>query len=287
MQSKIETPQDTNKSTSFKVKGVNLDEPTIMGILNITPDSFFDGGKYLTDEDIVRKINSMEYDGAKIIDIGGYSTRPGAAQISEDEELNRVLPIVKLIKSNFSETILSIDTFRSKVAEKCIEAGANIINDISGGSIDNQMFDCIANLKVPYVLMHIQGTPQDMQENPIYNNVVEEVHRYFEEKITLLNQFGVYNIILDPGFGFGKTVEHNYELLNNLDAFKSFKLPILAGVSRKSMINKVIETTPDEALNGTTSLNTIALMKGATILRVHDVKEADETIKLVSKLNSK
>lgn len=287
MQSKIETPQDTNKSTSIKMKGINLDEPTIMGILNVTPDSFFDGGKYLSDSTIVRKVNSMEYDGAKIIDIGGCSTRPGAIQVSEEEELSRILPVVKLIKSNFNEVIISVDTFRSTVAEKCVAIGADMINDISGGSLDNKMFDCIADLNVPYVLMHIKGSPQDMQDNPTYGNVVEEVYHYFEEKVNKLKQLGVNDIILDPGFGFGKTVEHNYELLNRLNEFKSFGLPILAGLSRKSMINKVINTTPSEALNGTTALNTIALMKGANILRVHDVNEAKETIKLVQKLNSK
>ena len=197
------------------------------------------------------------------------------------------MPIVKLIKSNFNKLIVSVDTFRSNVAEKCIDAGATIINDISGGSFDPRMFNCIADLKVPYILMHIKGTPQNMQENPIYNNVVEEVKQYFEEKINQLHQLGVYDIVIDPGFGFGKTVENNYDLLNNLAIFKSFGLPILVGFSRKSMINKVIGTSPDEALNGTTVLNTIALMKGVNILRVHDVKEANETIKIVTKLNSK
>ena len=285
MQTKFETPQDTNKSTKYSVKERNLDEQTIMGILNVTPDSFFDGGLYIDEPTIVRKVNAMEYDGAQIIDIGGYSTRPGAATVSEEEEIKRVVPIVKLIKGNFNDIQISVDTFRSKVAEACVSEGANIINDISGGSLDGNMFDCIANLKVPYVLMHMKGTPQDMQNSPTYDNVVEEVKQYFEEKINKLNQLGINNIILDPGFGFGKTVEHNYQLLNNLDQFKSFGLPILAGVSRKSMINKVIDTSPEEALNGTTTLNTIALMKGANILRVHDVNEAQETIKLVNKLN--
>ena len=284
MQSFIETPQDTNKSINFKVKGINLDEPIIMGILNVTPDSFFDGGMYINEETIVRKVNSMEYNGVKIIDIGGYSTRPGAIEIAEKEELNRVLSIVKLIKSNFPSLLISIDTFRSAVAKECVKAGADIINDISGGSLDNKMFSTIADLKVPYILMHIKGTPQNMQENPSYDNVVTEVKTYFEEKVTQLNALGVNNIILDPGFGFGKTVEHNYELLNNLNQFKSFGLPILAGLSRKSMINKVIGTTPEDALNGTTSLNTIALMKGANMLRVHDVEAANETIQLVKKL---
>ncbi|NQX98344.1 MAG: dihydropteroate synthase [Flavobacteriales bacterium] len=270
---------------NFKMKGVNLDEPIIMGVLNLTPDSFFDGGKQLNDEAIVKKVNAMEYNGAKIIDVGGYSTRPGAAEISLEEEMNRVLPIVKLIRSNFIDIIISVDTFRSVIAEKCVEAGASMINDISGGSLDDKMFDCIANLKVPYVLMHLKGNPQNMQENPIYENVTREVIKYFEDKLNQLSQMGVDNIILDPGFGFGKTIEHNYKLLNNLDSFKSFGYPILTGLSRKSMITKVLSTTPDEALNGTTTLNTIALMKGANILRVHDVKEANECIQLINKLN--
>lgn len=284
MQSEIETPQDTNKSINFSLNATNLDEPLVMGILNVTPDSFFDGGQNINEEDIVRKINSMEYDGAKIIDIGGYSTRPGATEISEEEELNRVLPIVKLIRSNFKNLLISIDTFRSSVAEQCINAGADIINDISGGSIDPNMFDCIAKLKVPYVLMHIKGTPKNMQENPTYTNVTKEVHQYFNEKIKELNSKGVFDIILDPGFGFGKTIEHNYELLKNLEQFKSFKLPVLTGVSRKSMINKVLNTTPEEALNGTSILNTIALTKGSKILRVHDVKEASECIQLTKRI---
>ncbi|PJB14121.1 MAG: dihydropteroate synthase [Flavobacteriales bacterium CG_4_9_14_3_um_filter_32_8] len=258
-----------------------------MGILNVTPDSFFDGGNYLSEENIIQKVNSMEYHGAKIIDVGGYSSRPNATPISEEEELKRIVPIIKLVKTNFPDLLISVDTFRSKVAEKSIEAGANIINDISGGNMDSNMFRCIADLKVPYVLMHMQGTPQTMQENPTYQNVVEEVNQFFTEKLNQLTQLGVKDIILDPGFGFGKTLKHNYELLNNLDKFKTFNLPILVGFSRKSMINKVIDTTPEEALNGTTVLNTIALMKGANILRVHDVKEANETIKLVNQLNLK
>jgi len=285
MLSKIESPQDTNKSTNLKVNKIKIDKPIVMGILNVTPDSFFDGRNDLTEANIIRKVNAMEYDGAKIIDIGGYSTRPGADKVSEEEELKRVLPIVKLITSNFKDLDISIDTFRSFVAQKCVEAGATIINDVSGGTLDQNMFNCIADLKVPYVLMHMQGNPQTMQDNPTYNNVVEEVKNYFEEKINQLNQLGINDIILDPGFGFGKTVEHNYKLLNNLNIFKSFGLPILAGVSRKSMINKVLDTTPEEALNGTTVLNTIALTKGANILRVHDVKEANECIKLIEKLS--
>ena len=205
-----------------------------MGILNVTPDSFFDGGQNINDEDIVQKINAMEFDGAQIIDVGGYSSRPGAAEISEEEELNRVLPIVKLIRSNFSDLLISIDTFRSNVAEQCVKAGANIVNDISGGSLDSKMFDTIAELKIPYVLMHIKGNPTNMQDNPTYSNTTKEVHLYFQEKISELNAKGVFNIVLDPGFGFGKTVKHNYELLKNLEQFNSFNLPVLVGFSRKS-----------------------------------------------------
>jgi dihydropteroate synthase len=288
IKSKIESPQDTfflkNNSNNFKRMLINLDKPAIMGILNVTPDSFFDGGRYLNEEDIIERVNSMEYDGAKIIDIGGYSSRPKATHVTEEDELLRILPIIKLIRSSFPEILISIDTFRSKVAEKSINAGANYINDISGGNMDDNMFNCIADLQVPYILMHMQGTPQTMQDNPSYHNVVEEIKQFFNEKINKLTQLGVQNIILDPGFGFGKTTEHNYKLLNNLNEFTTFNLPILVGVSRKSMINKVINTTPEEALNGTTVLNTIALTKGANILRVHDIKEANETIKLLNQL---
>jgi dihydropteroate synthase len=284
MASTVEFSQDTNKSIHFKMNSIKIDNPTVMGILNVTPDSFYDGGTNLIPEKIVEKVNNMEYNGAQIIDIGGYSTRPGAQPISEEEELKRVLPIVKLIHSNFKGLTISIDTFRSGIAEKCIDAGASIINDISGGTLDKNMFSCVANLKVPYLLMHIKGKPETMQINPSYKNVTKEVLCYFEEKINVLNQLGLKDIILDPGFGFGKTVAHNYELLTNLKELKSFGLPILTGFSRKSMINKILKTTPEEALNGTTVLNTIALTKGANILRVHDVKEATECVQLFNQL---
>ena len=284
MPSSFEEPQDTNNSRSFKVKKLNLDEPAIMGILNVTPDSFFDGGKYKDEQSIINQVDKMINGGADIIDIGAYSSRPNAEHISEEEELNRIIPIIKLIRLQYPDVIISADTFGSIVAKECVAAGADLINDISGGTIDENIFITIAKLQVPYVLMHIKGTPQNMQSNPEYINVVEEVKAYFTEKIAQLNALGVTDIILDPGFGFGKTVEHNYQLLNNLDTFSEFGLPVLAGVSRKSMINKVIGTTPEKALNGTTVLNTIALLKGAKILRVHDVKEAKEAITLVSKL---
>ena len=284
MLSTIETSQDTNYSINCKEKTINLDEPIIMGILNLTPDSFFDGGRYSNEGSIIDQVNTMEYEGATIIDVGGHSTRPQAEDVSEEEELKRVLPIVKLIQSNFADLIISIDTFRSNIAKQCIDAGADIINDISGGNMDSNMFKTVAELKVPYVLTHLQGTPQTMQQNPSYTNVLEDVKNYFQEKIKQLNNLGVNDIILDPGFGFGKTVEHNFQLLKNLKEFKSFGLPLLAGVSRKSMINKVIGTPPKEALNGTTVLNTIALQNGANILRVHDVKEAKEVIQLIHQL---
>ena len=285
MQSFSEAPQDTNNSPSIKGNKLNLDEPIVMGILNVTPDSFFDGGKYKNEEDIINQTIKMIDEGATIIDIGGYSSRPNAEHISEQEEVNRIIPIITLVRRIFPDILISVDTFRSNIAKTCIENGADIINDISGGTIDNKMYETIAQLDVPYILMHIKGTPQNMQEYPDYTDVVAEVTEYFSDKIKQLNQIGVKDIILDPGFGFGKTVDHNYHLLSSLDEFNELGLPILAGVSRKSMINKVLNTTPDEALNGTTVLNTIALLKGAKILRVHDVKEAKETIALFKQLH--
>lgn len=284
MPSNIETPQDTFFLKNNKGDKLILDEPIIMGILNVTPDSFFDGGKYLNEANIIKQVSIMIKNGAKIIDVGGYSTRPNAAEVSEEEELKRVIPIIQLINNQFPDLVISIDTFRSNIAKQAVEAGANLINDISGGSFDKNMFNTVVKLNVPYILMHIKGSPATMQNNPTYTNVVEEVKEYFTTKILALNQLGFKDIIIDLGFGFGKTVEHNYQLLNALDEFHSFNLPVLTGISRKSMINKVLETTPNEALNGTTVLNTIALMKGTKILRVHDVKEANEAKLLVKKL---
>lgn len=283
-----ETPQDTFflKKNTINCKGklLNLDELHIMGILNLTPDSFFDGGSYSNEKLIVEKVQKMLNDGATFIDVGGYSSRPGAEHVSEAEELKRVIPVIELLVREFPDILISVDTFRSKVAEQAINAGAALINDISGGNMDNNMFNAIKDLQVPYIMMHMQGTPQDMQQNPNYENVVSEVIHYFAEKINQLDQLGVNDVILDPGFGFGKTVEHNYELLNHLEEFKITELPLLVGFSRKSMINKVIHTTPKEALNGTTVLNTLALSKGANILRVHDVKEAKEVVDLYKKM---
>lgn len=264
---------------------INLDEPVVMGILNLTPDSFFDGGRYLNEQDVLQRVREMVKEGVDIIDVGAFSSRPKAESISEQEELDRLLPILNLIRTIHNDIPISIDTYRSSVARQALECGADIINDISGGNMDEHMFDVIAQYNAPYVLMHMQGTPQTMQQNPKYENVVQEVYDFFELSIKELKNKGVSTIIIDPGFGFGKSLEHNYLLLSQLDYFNTLDQPILAGISRKSMINKVLGTTPDEALNGTTVLNTIALLKGAKILRVHDVKQAKETINLVTKLN--
>jgi len=265
---------------------LNLDEPIVMGILNVTPDSFFDGGKYLNEEKIIERVTKMLNEGANMIDVGGYSTRPYAKEVSEKEELKRVLPTVKLISKNFKNAIISIDTFRSKIAEKCIANGATIINDISGGSFDSEMFRQVANINTPYILTHIQGTLETMQNQPNYKNIIEEIYIYFCRKIEMLNKLAFDNIIIDPGFGFGKTVEQNYQILQNLDKFRTLNKPILVGLSRKSMINKVLNISSTQALNGTSVLNTVALIKGANILRVHDVKEAKECIILTQQLKN-
>ena len=252
-----------------------------MGILNVTPDSFYDGGKYNDNASVLRQTEKMLREGATFIDIGAYSSKPNAEHINEIEELKRITPIIELLVKEFPQILISIDTFRSVVAKKGIEAGACIVNDISAGSIDTDMFKAIAKLNVPYILMHMQGTPQNMQQNPIYKDIAHELIYYFSKKVSELRGLKVNDIIIDVGFGFGKTIEHNYELLKNLDLFKTLELPLLAGVSRKSMLYKVLETTPKNALNATTSANTIALLNGANILRVHDVKEAIEAIKIV------
>jgi dihydropteroate synthase len=256
--------------------------PIVMGILNVTEDSFFDGGKYLNEKQIIARCKKMLEEGASIIDIGAQSSRPGATLIQADDELLKLLPIIKLLKTEIPEIIISIDTFWAKTANECIRAGAHIINDISAGEMDGNMFDTIAKLQVPYIIMHMKGTPQNMQNNPTYNNLLAEVISYFDTKIALLKVKGVEQIIIDPGFGFGKTLIHNYQLLNALDQFNQFELPVLIGTSRKSMIYKLLDTSPQEALNGTSVTNTMALQKGATILRVHDVKEAMECIKITT-----
>ncbi|MFT6320129.1 MAG: dihydropteroate synthase [Granulosicoccus sp.] len=264
---------------------IDLSEPIIMGVLNVTPDSFFDGGKYENVKALLQQVGKMISAGAMIIDVGGMSSRPGAEIINVSEELSRVIPIIKQIKEHFPTIIISIDTVRSEVARQSVAAGASIINDISAGSIDDQMFETVAELNVPYILMHMQGKPENMQQHPDYQDVTKNVLDFFIEKIGELRELGVKDIILDPGFGFGKTIQHNYQLLQNFAIFKILDLSLLAGISRKSMIYKVLDSTPEEALNGTTVLNTLALERGAKILRVHDVKEAKETITLWKQLN--
>lgn len=275
---------EPKQSLNIKGKIFDLSTPKVMGILNITPDSFYNKSRTTSVNDALRKTEQFLSKGASFIDIGGYSSRPGALDISADEELSRLIPIVEAINKNLPEAIISIDTFRAKVAHETINAGAHIINDISAGDMDAEMFSTVAKLQVPYIFMHMQGTPQNMQQNPYYENVVLDVIDYLANKVAQLKALHVNDIILDPGFGFGKTIEHNYQLLNHLEDLKIFKLPVLAGFSRKGMIHKVLGCTAEQALNGTTILNTIALQKGAQILRVHDVKEAIECVKLVKML---
>ncbi len=255
-----------------------------MGILNITPDSFFDGGKYKDEKTIVSQVEKMLDEGATFIDVGAQSSRPGAELISKREELDRILPIVNLLINEFPEIVLSIDTFRSKVAEKCIEAGAALINDISGGNLDKAMLPAVAQLKVPIILMHMRGEPKTMQQQTDYNNLIPDIQYYFSERIAKARSFGIHDIIIDPGFGFSKTLSQNYELLQKLDLLQNLGLPLLTGLSRKSMIYKTLDIDAKQALNGTTALNMYALQKGVSILRVHDVKEAMECIKLSAAL---
>ncbi len=265
-----------------KGKLLDLDAPKIMGILNVTPDSFFDGGRYTDEEKIYNRIKKLFDEGADIVDIGAFSSRPGAELPDEETEWKRLLPALELVKNKFPDKCFSLDTFRSKIAYKAVnEYGIGIINDISAGNLDQQMFATIKELQVPYVIMHMQGTPETMQQNPQYKNVTLDIIKFFSEKLARLHELGVNDVIVDPGFGFGKTLEQNYELLANLDKFKILEHPLLVGVSRKSMIYKLLGITPQEALNGTTAVHTIALLKGANILRVHDVKEAVETVKIV------
>lgn len=263
---------------------VDLSSPKVMGILNITPDSFFDGGKYKDEVAILNQVEKMLIEGATFIDVGAYSSRPGAKHISEDEELQRIIPVIGLLMKNFPEIIISVDTFRSKVAKETIVSGAAIINDISGGNMDDKMFETVANLQVPYILMHMLGSPQNMQKNPVYEDVVKDIISFFAKKIFDLHQLKLNDIIIDVGFGFGKTIEHNFEILKNLALFKSLDAPILAGISRKSMLYKTLDVSAQEALNATTSANTIALLNGTNILRVHDVKEAVEAVKIVEQV---
>lgn len=260
---------------------LSFSPPVVMGILNLTPDSFFDGGKFTDMRRMLSHTAEMIKQGAAIIDIGAQSTRPGAKFISEKEELKRLIPALEILVKKFPDIIFSADTFRSSVAKAAVEAGAHIVNDISGGTLDKKMYKTAGKLCVPYILMHLKGTPQTMQQNPHYKNVVTEVIDFLQKRIYRLRNEGVKDLIIDPGFGFGKTLQHNLELLNHLSEIRLITgCPLLAGISRKSMINKILGTTPADALNGTTVMNTIALLKGADILRVHDVKEAVQAVKI-------
>jgi len=274
-----------NRKTTVNVKGrlLDLSVPAVMGILNLTPDSFYSSSRMTTADDALARTEAFLNEGATFIDIGAYSSRPGAAEVSTDEELRRLIPVIEAITKKLPEAVLSIDTFRAKVAKESVMAGAHIINDIAAGGLDEAMFDTIAQLQVPYILMHMKGSPQTMQQHASYSNIGLEVTDYFQSKIAALRALGVKDIIIDPGFGFAKTPAHSYQLLNQLEDLQLFELPVLAGVSRKSMIYKFLGITAQEALNGTTVLNTIALLKGASILRVHDVKAATECIALVQK----
>lgn len=275
------------KTINCKGNLIDLSTPKVMGILNLTPDSFYDGGIYTNTISILKKVENMLTEGAAFIDVGAYSSRPNATHISEEEELKRLLPVLELILKSFPDILISVDTFRSNVAKKSIEIGACMINDISAGEMDSEMFKTIAKLQVPYILMHMKGTPQNMQQNPAYENVLNEVMYFFSEKLHQLRTLGVNDILIDVGFGFGKTQEHNYQLLQNLDYFKHLNLPILSGLSRKSMLYKPLNTIAKDALNATSIANTVALLKGTSILRVHDVLQAVEAVKIFSLLNTK
>jgi dihydropteroate synthase len=272
------------KTINCKGKLIDLEVPKVMGILNLTPDSFFDGGKYNSEKNAILQTKKMLEEKADFIDIGAYSSRPGAKDISEKEELQRILPVIKSVLREFPEVLISVDTFRSEVAKQCIESGACMINDISGGNLDMKMFKTVAELQVPYILMHMPGTPQTMQKMTDYTNITRDIIYYFSKKVSQLRDLGINDIILDVGFGFGKTIDQNYELLKNLELFKNLDLPLLTGISRKSMLYKPLDISPEEALNATTVANTISLMKGVNILRVHDVKQAVESIKIVEKI---
>lgn len=265
---------------------LDLTVPKVMGIINITPDSFYDGGSTVTENNILNQAEKMLTAGATFLDIGGYSTRPNAAEVSENEETKRVVNAIEIILKNFPETIISIDTFNSQVAKNAVETGAALVNDVSGGIIDPEMFKTVGELKVPYILMHMRGIPQTMNSLTNYENVTRDVLKDLSQKIAKARSFGISDIIADPGFGFAKTREQNFELLNNLELFKNLDVPLLAGISRKSMIYKTLKKTAKEALNGTTVLNTVALLKGVSILRVHDVAEAVECVKLIENLKN-
>lgn len=276
----------TNRTLNLHGRLVDLSTPCVMGILNVTPDSFYDGGRYTSPDATLKQAEKMLSEGATFLDVGGYSTRPGAEDISPEEELERVIPVIRAITKNFPEALVSVDTFRSIVAEAAVGEGACLVNDISAGTLDEGMFDTIARLHVPYILMHMKGTPKTMVQQTVYTELLKDITDFFHRKINQLRDLGVKDVIVDPGFGFAKTVEQNFELLSHFDHFKILGKPLLAGLSRKSMIWRTLSVKPEEALNGTTSLHAVALLKGASILRVHDVKEAVEVVKLVSKLNT-
>jgi len=266
---------------------IDISTPKVMGILNVTPDSFYDGGQYKDEKSILNQVETILNEGATFVDIGGYSSRPGADYVSEAEELSRVVPVVQLILKHYPETLISIDTFRSEVAKKSIEAGAAIINDISAGHLDDNMIATVGQLGVPYIMMHMKGNPETMQQQTDYDDLIKDINSYFAERIAKAHAAKINDIIIDPGFGFAKTTEQNYELLNNMELLQIVDKPILAGVSRKSMIYKTLNTTSENALNGTTALHMVALQKGAKILRVHDVKEAMECVTLFNQLKQK
>jgi dihydropteroate synthase len=271
-----------NRSLNIRGKLLDLSVPKVMGILNVTPDSFYDGGKYDTEDKILRKVTGMVEEGVDIIDIGGMSTRPGSKGVSEKEEINRIIPAIKIIRAHFPGAIISVDTYRANIARKAVEDfSVEIINDISGGGMDKGMFETIADLHVPYIFMHMKGSPLTMQSQTEYNDILTEIIDYFSSRIARLRSLGVADIIIDPGFGFSKTIEQNFYLLNRLETFRIFELPIMAGISRKSMIYRTLKTDASGSLNGTSVLNTVALMQGADILRVHDVKEAVQAVTLM------
>jgi len=275
------------KTLNLNGKVINLSSPLVLGVLNITPDSFFDGGRYNSLEAAVERASELVEEGADIIDVGAVSTRPGAELIDWQSETERLLPLVGELVSSFPGINISVDTYNSKTARIAVENGACMVNDVSAGEIDPKMFETIADLKVPYIIMHMKGTPKNMQQNPVYDDIFKEIAAFFSQKIARLKELGVHDIIIDPGFGFGKTLDQNYELLRLLPYFKIFDQPLLVGVSRKSMAYKLLNIEPNDALNATTSLNTIALLNGAKILRVHDVREAKEAIAIVEKFTER
>jgi len=264
---------------------LDLTTPKVMGILNITPDSFYDGNRYKTEKAVLNRVEQMLTEGADMIDIGAFSSRPGADLVTFEQERQRLMPFLKSIKKHFPNALISVDTYRHKIARQAVAEGAQIINDISGGNLDAKMFETLAELQVWYVMMHMQGTPKNMQEKPDYNNVVQDIKTIFQDKIKVLKKMGFEKIILDPGFGFGKTLEQNYQILNHLDTFNDLNCPVLVGMSRKSMLYKLLDISPDDALNATTVVNTIALLNDAKILRVHDVKPAVEAVKITKMLH--